>query len=139
MSSTVLTDGKCPDQSGDQNGRLPDYVVNPKKKLVIVRFCKKLSLAEIGQYAKLLRADPAFEPTFAEIADLTEVEEFSLDADDFLKLADEIDPFSIEAKRAFVAPSTTQNHAARMHKILRSQRKFEIFRTMREAERWIAD
>lgn len=139
MRGTVSTDGKRPDTSGERNGRSPNYVVNPEKKLVIVRFCKKLSVPEIGRYVKLLRADPAFQPTFAEIADLTEVEEFSLDADDFLKLADEIDPFSVNAKRAFVAPSTTQNHAARMHKILRSQRKFEIFRTMQEAERWIAD
>lgn len=99
----------------------------------------RLSLAEIGQYAELLRANPAFQPSFAEIADLTEVEEFELDADDFLKLADEVDPFSIDAKRAFVARNTTQNHAARMHKILRSQRKFEIFRTVQEAEQWIAD
>lgn len=99
----------------------------------------RLFLAEIGQYAELLRANPAFQPSFAEIDDLTEVEEFELDADDFLKLADEVDPFSIDAKRAFVARNTTQNHAARMHKILRSQRKFEIFRTVQEAEQWIAD
>ena len=60
-----------------------------------------------------------------------------LQADGFLKLADEIDPFSPDAKRAFVAKSPVQNHAARMHKILRTQRNIEIFRTIEEAERWI--
>jgi hypothetical protein len=52
-------------------------------------------------------------------------------------MADEIDPFSPEAKRAFVAETSVQNHAARMHKILRSQRNIETFRTLEGAERWI--
>jgi hypothetical protein len=138
--NTVLTNWKQPHRSGSgRNSQSPDYMVNPEKKLVIVRFRKKLSFDEIGQYAELLRANTAFQPSFAEIVDLTQVEEFKLDADDFLKLADEVDPFSIDAKRAFVARNTMQNHAARMHKILRTQRKFEIFSTMQEAERWVAD
>jgi hypothetical protein len=52
-------------------------------------------------------------------------------------MADEVDPFSPEAKRAFVAETSVQNHAARMHKILRSQRNIETFRTLEDAERWI--
>jgi len=54
-----------------------------------------------------------------------------------MKLADEVDPFAQDAKRAFVARTPTQNHAARMPKILRSQRNFKIFLTPEEAERWV--
>jgi len=32
---------------------------------------------------------------------------------------------------------STQNHAARRHKVLRSQRNIEAFRSLEDAERWI--
>jgi hypothetical protein len=53
-------------------------------------------------------------------------------------LADEIDPFSPDVKRAFIVRNSVQNHAARMHKVLRTQRNIEIFRSVEEAELWIA-
>jgi DNA-binding CsgD family transcriptional regulator len=58
-------------------------------------------------------------------------------AEHFLKLADEIDPFAATARRAFIARSSVQNHAARMHKILRGHKNVEIFGTMEAAEEWI--
>jgi len=61
----------------------------------------------------------------------------NLNAEEFIRLADKIDPFSDEAKRAFVVRNTVQAHAARMHKILRTQRSFEIFHSIEEAEQWI--
>jgi hypothetical protein len=81
--------------------------------------------------------NPSFVLTFSEIVDLTEVEELDLQAAEFLRLADEIDPFSPGAKRAFVVRNAIQDHAARMHKILRTQRNIEILRSVGEAERWI--
>jgi hypothetical protein len=68
---------------------------------------------------------------------LRQVEEIDLQADEFLTLADKIDPFSEDSKRAFVVRTSVQNHAARMHKVLRTQRNIEIFRSVEEAERWI--
>jgi len=117
--------------------RSAQFVVDAGRRLVAVRFGKKLTVADIERYSKLLRLNPAFQPDYSEIVDLTEVKELDLQADDFLKLADKIDPFSPEAKRAFVARSSVQNHAARMHKVLRSQRNIEIFNSVEEAERWI--
>ena len=84
-----------------------------------------------------LRAHPAFDPSFFEIADLTCAEELNLEAKDFFALADQFDPFSVEARRAFVARTAVQKHAARMHKALRAQRNIEIFPSMEEAERWL--
>lgn len=139
MSRSMATTGEAKNQGeGDQGVRTLDYTVDAHKKLVTVRFRNKLSFREIQHYADSLRADPAFEPTFSEIADLTEVEQLDLNAEDFLQLADKSDPFSPEAKRAFVARSTAQNHAARMHKILRVQRNFRIFPTIEQAELWIS-
>ena len=96
-----------------------------------------LKFADIVRYTEKLRADPSFQPSFAEIADLSDVEELDLQADEFLRLADEIDPFFPAARRAFVARTSVQAHAARMHKILRTQRNIEVFDSVEKAKRWI--
>jgi hypothetical protein len=115
----------------------PVHVVDVEKRQVRVKFGKKLNAADIEKYVRNLVASTTFEPDFSEIVDLCEVEELELTADDFLKLADQVDPFSVEAKRAFIVRTSVQNHAARMHKILRTHQKIEIFRSLAEAERWI--
>ena len=84
-----------------------------------VKFGKKLTVGDIERYAALLRANPLFRPGFSEIVDLSEVEEFDPEADEFLKLADKIDPFSIDAKRAFVA----RNSDPEEHQDLRFRRR----------------
>ena len=114
-----------------------EYSIDTEKRLVVVRFASRVIAEDITRYAERLRSHPDFEPTFSEIADLREVEELELQAQDFLKLADTIDPFSVEAKRAFVVRTSVQKHAARMHKILRTQRHFEIFHSVEEAKQWI--
>jgi len=114
-----------------------ENVVDAARRLVTVKFGKKLTVSDIEQYAKRLRLDPSFRPDYSEIVDLTQVEEVDLQADEFFRLADEIDPFSPAAKRAFVVGNSVQNHAARMHRVLRTQRNIEIFNSVEEAERWI--
>lgn len=113
------------------------FFVDTGKRCVTVKFSGELVADEIAMYAKCLLSDAGFNPTFSEIVDLTQVTDFKLQANDFIKLADKIDPFWPEAKRAFVARTPVQNHAARMHKILRSERKIEIFQSIEEAQRWI--
>lgn len=114
------------------------FVIDPERRLVTVEFGKKLTAEEIARYAERLKIHPEFQPEFSEIANLTEVEEIDLQAEDFLKLADKIDPFSPKAKRAFVVQTTTQRHAARMHKLLRSEKNFEIFESLEDAEKWVS-
>jgi len=100
--------------------RSAQLVVDPRRRLVAVKFGKKLTVADIERYSRHLQSNPSFQPNYSEIVDLSEVEELDLQADEFLRLADEIDPFSSEAKRAFVVRNSVQNHAARMHKVLRT-------------------
>lgn len=114
-----------------------EFVVDSKKRLIVVRFGGKVTAEDIRLYVERLLANPSFQPTFSEIVDLSAVKELDLQADDLLKLADEIDPFSDEAKRAFVVENSVQKHAARMHKVLRNRESIEIFRSFEEAERWI--
>jgi len=114
------------------------FVVDPGKRLV-VRFGKKVTAEVIEQYAARLRQHPLFDLSFSEIADLSAVEELDLQADEFLRLADAVDPFSPEARRAFVVHNSVQAHAARMHKALRAHRNFGIFHSLEEAEQWVND
>ncbi|MGO9085830.1 MAG: hypothetical protein ACLQBK_11430 [Candidatus Sulfotelmatobacter sp.] len=114
-----------------------EFALDSKKQLVVVRFGGNVTAEDIRHYVERLLADPLFQPTFSEIVDLSAVEELDLQADDLLRLADEIDPFSDNAKRAFVVRNSVQNHAARMHRALLSRETIGIFRSFEEAERWI--
>lgn len=104
---------------------------------MVITLGSRVTVNELEEYARFLQQDPAFQPTFSEIADMRSIQEVDLQADDMMRMADEIDPFSYEAKRAFVVKTPSQAHAARMHKILLAHRNFEIFRSMEEAQRWI--
>jgi hypothetical protein len=114
-----------------------DFVIDVEKRTVRVRFCKKVTASDIRAYAERLRTDPEFDPDFSEIVDLSEVEDLALQADEFLQLADQIDCFSAGAWRAFVVRNSVQDHAARMHKILRIPTNMRIFSLLEEAMAWI--
>ncbi len=114
------------------------YTIVPEKRLVWVKFGKRVSESEIANYAASLRSDPLFEPGFSEIVDLRDVEELDLHGGQMLKLADEVDPFSFDSRRAFVVRNASQSHAARLHQILRiANENILIFYSLAEAEQWI--
>jgi len=116
----------------------PDYRIDTAVGLVTVRFAGKLTFSDIVDYASRLRADPRFNPSFAEIVDLRQVESVELSAGDAMKLADRVDPFSSDSKRAFVAQSQAQINAAHLHRILRSESKtIRVCFSMAEAREWI--
>ncbi len=104
----------------------PECRVGAEKKLVYVRFAGKVQIDEIAQYARRLLQNPSFHETFSEIVDLTQVEELDLSAQQFLQLADKVDPFSKESKRAFIVRDSTQEQAARLQRILRIQKIWEF-------------
>ena len=124
-------------ETGPRN-EVARFSVDSQRQLVVVRFAKTLTAGDIERYAAQLRESRSFHPGFSEIADLRDVEKLDLKAEEFIRLADKVDPFSYEAKRAFVVRNSVQAHAARMHKILRTQRSFEIFYSHEEAEQWIS-
>jgi hypothetical protein len=114
-----------------------EYTIDTERCVVYVRFGQRLSLVEIELYAKALAANPLFSPTFSEIVDLTAVKDLQLDAEAAVSLADQVDPFDLTSKRAFIATSTPQLHAARMHQILWSEKFIKIFDTEAAAREWL--
>jgi len=113
-------------------------VVDTTARRVTVSFGRNVSVADVARYVKTIKEDPDFESTFAEIVDLTAAEQIDLQVKEFLNLADYVDPFSRHAKRAFVIRTPMQEHAARLHKILRGEQNIEIFSSFGEAEEWVS-
>ena len=114
-----------------------DFIIDSERRLVIAKFGEHLTAADIQTYVINLKANPSFDPSFSEIADISDLNELPVEASDFVELADSTDPFSLDSKRAFVAQTPLQQHAAQIHKLLRNQRNFGIFETRAEAEAWI--
>lgn len=113
------------------------YTIEPEARLVSTQFCGVLSFRALEMYANSLRADPRFDPTFSELVDLRKVEEIHLLPEEALRLADQIDPFMLETKRAFVAQSQLQVHSAKMHQLLQNKRTIRIFSNLEEARLWV--
>jgi hypothetical protein len=67
------------------------------------------TVQEIAKHVESLVTHPHFDPSFSEITDLGGLQQFDLQANHFLTLADQIDPFSLTAKRAFVVKTCAQN------------------------------
>jgi hypothetical protein len=124
--------------SSGELARKVGFTIYAELRLVYVVVGKKLSAEKLKGYAAAIRADPRFDPNFSELVDLTDVEEITITPADALNLADEIDPYSIRAKRAFVTRTSMQMHVARMHQLLQADKSnIEIFSSVAEARNWI--
>lgn len=114
------------------------YSIDTAKRLVTVRFAETLTFDDIEDYASALRADRRFDSNFSELVDLREVEEVALSARQMLSLADQVDPFALRSKRAFVVRRQSQINVAHMHRILRPESSnTRVFFSIDEAEQWI--
>jgi hypothetical protein len=85
-------------------------------------------------------AGPNFDPSFAEIIDLTEVMKMELSEDDVRELAEK-SPFSPNSRRAIVVPDNKLvDGFARMYEVLREvqgETGIRIFRSLDEAFEWV--
>ena len=125
---------------GSRRQRPFDYYIDTVTRVVSARPEGVLTFGRIVDYASCLQMDPRFNRTFSEIIDLRGVESVHLAAHDVMTLAAEVDPFSPGSKRAFVAQSQAQVHAAHLHRILRPENKtIRVFFSMDDARKWIED
>jgi hypothetical protein len=137
--STLSTQGRQLDRNAN-TAEAPSvtYAIDQTKRIVSVKFGIRVSVRDIANYATSLRENPLFDPDFSELVDLREVKELEVGAEQALKLADDIDPFSPGAKRAFVAQSSAPIYAARLHMLLRSaSENIRIFESIDDAILWL--
>jgi len=131
--------GVAPDSTTAEPG-LAAYSIDPNRRMVLVRFGKSLGARDISNYADSLRNNPRFDPSFSELVDLSKVETLELGPEEALHLADAVDPFLANARRAFVVQSSAPAYAARIHMLLRAENQnIRIFESMDEARQWLQD
>jgi hypothetical protein len=115
-----------------------NYEIDTVTGVVSVTFTPTITFACLSDYASALCSDPRFHPTFAEIVDLRGTESVEISPQEAMKLADEVDPFSFESRRAFVCDRQGQAHFAQMHQILRPESNtIRVFHSIDEARQWI--
>jgi hypothetical protein len=114
------------------------YSIDAENRLVRTNFTGVVTNNDVLEHTKQLREEPAFDPRLSELVDLTEAEEVRLTYADFESL-EGVDPFSQEAKRAFVVPTGTHIFAlTRMFQGMRGQSaKINIFSNVPDALAWL--
>ena len=113
------------------------WIVDSKNRIVIAKFGGRLTIAEAEHYADDLRNNTAFDPSFSELADMTEVEDPQINYASAAQFARERDPFSHESKRAVVAPKRAMYETAKMYKLIRKDENIVLFKTVDEAKDWL--
>jgi hypothetical protein len=114
------------------------FNVDSERGLVTVTFDSEVTIQDVVQYLKSLKANHAFEPDFFELVDLTQVMSSEVDFQAAMMLAHEVDPFSRRARRAFVAPRAATFRTIRMYQVARGDDgSIAVFRTIAEAKHWL--
>jgi hypothetical protein len=115
-----------------------NYTIDPVRRMVFTRAEGILTEPETSDLYRKIRQDPAFDPGFSQLCDLTVVEEIQTSAPYLRELATQ-SIFSRGARRAFVTSQVFHYGLARM---LQSFCEIEgteigVFKTMTEAEAWL--
>jgi hypothetical protein len=97
-----------------------------------------LTSEEIVTHYDALRADPDFDPTFSQLADLQDVTKFAVDAKT-LRSEALLRTFHPSARRALVASSDIAFGLSRMYGSYAelAAQNLQVFRAKDEAEEWL--
>jgi hypothetical protein len=102
-----------------------------------VKYGGRLTVADAERYATDLRNNPAFDPTFSELADLSEVDDPQIEYSSAARFARYTDPFSHESKRAVVATKPAVYEIARRYQLIRNDENIVLFKTIEDAKSWL--
>ena len=109
-------------------------IVDSKNRIVSANFGRRLTMSDAERFATDFRNNPAFDPSFSELSDLTDVEDPQIDFASAARFARYSDPFSHESKRAIVAPKLLMYETALMYKSIRNDENIAVFMTVDEAK-----
>jgi hypothetical protein len=113
------------------------YSIDLAKQVVFTTFSGEVHEAEVRAMLMRMVDDPAFNPDFSELLDLSAVTDFRISGEE-LKGISEIDPFSARARRAFVSPADLLFGVSRMYEGIKGgQHNIATFRGMVEARHWL--
>ena len=116
------------------------YVIDKERRLVISTGTGVLTYSEGLAHAERLKNDPEFDPAFYQLADVTQVTELRLTADE-VRHWGSIVVFAGTAKRAFVIRNGAVHGMARVMAAFRSlsggKEEIVIFRDRDSALKWL--
>jgi hypothetical protein len=114
------------------------YSIDPIKQLVTTRLWGVTTEEQIREHNRTLRADPAFNPGFRQLADMMELIESHVGSE-FVNEASADQFFNPGTPRAFVAPTDaifgmTRKFALQSEAVGQT---IQVFREMESAKRWL--
>jgi hypothetical protein len=114
------------------------YEIDTTRRLVISRAWGTLTAQEVREHYREMAAERAFDPSFAQLADLRAVERIAIDPPDLGREALET-VFGSHSPRAFVTGTGSQYEVARMYGTYAhfARQNVRVFRSMGDAERWL--
>jgi hypothetical protein len=115
------------------------FEIDPDRRLVVSTGSGRVVIEEMIEHQHRLSADPRFRPDFSQLVDFTGVEKVDIGPQDVAQLA-EMAIFSPASRRAIIAPDPLIFGFSRMYGVYRElagEKGVRVFRTRREAERWI--
>jgi hypothetical protein len=115
------------------------YKIDKERRLVLTTGSGVFTLGTPFLTWTKLSKDPDFDPSFSQIADLTQVTRIELSADEIRRLAQRT-IFSASSRRAFIAPDEVAFGIGRMFQILRGlegEKGIRVFRSLEEALDWV--
>jgi len=115
------------------------YTIDTNRRLIVMHAAGVLTEGDVTRVREQILRDPAFDPTYDQLFDVSDVEDIALSKESMARLAD-TSILSPAVRRAFVATTTLQYGMARMFTTMSEQRNHvtQIFRGLDEAEAWLA-
>ena len=115
------------------------HLIDHDKMIILVTIEGVVSDEDIIEHQRKTRNDPALDPSFGQLADLSNIRKLEITAQGVQKFTSM--EFSTEwSRRAFVAPNDVSFGFARMFQMMRDsdQEQTEVFRSMEGAHQWLS-
>jgi hypothetical protein len=114
------------------------YRIDVAKRMVYAEASGVLSRQEIVEQVKAIGSDERYGPSFSSLADYSKVTELQLTTADVKAIASASPQGS---RRAVVMPTDLLYGMARMYEVFAAEAGTDVraFRTLAEAEEWLAD
>ena len=114
------------------------YRIDVVRRLVLSRFWDVFTAQDLKWHFTTLGKDPAFDPTFSQLADLRDVTHVELDTPAIRRHALER-LFDRSARRALVVSTPYHYELARIYAVFAeyASQNVHVFRDMHDAEEWL--
>jgi hypothetical protein len=117
------------------------YEIDKQKRLVVATAWGVCTIDDVLQFRKRVLSDRDFDPSFAQLADLTHITKVEMTPDEIRMIA-AVSPFSSNSRRAIVAQDHIVFGFSKMFGILRGlrgEKLLRVFRDRSEAMEWLLE